>query len=102
MDAILVHASLMNIKAVGRERCLARPHEVIRSRLFWGYLASPDVKGDSEKLASKRWNIPSWTAATRFSELRTNRMTFFGANQPRAAANFAEALDSAQCPIEKS
>ena len=100
MDAILGHVALMNIKAVGKEPP-GRPHEVIRSRLFWGYLASPDVKGDSEKLASKRWNIPSWTAATRFSELRTNRMTFFGANQPRAA-NFAEALDSAQCPIEKS
>ena len=57
MDAILVHVALLNIKAVGRET-LARPHEVIRSRLFLGLSrVARHVKGDSEKLASKRWNI---------------------------------------------
>ena len=59
MDAILVHVALMNIKAVGKERRAGLMRSSDQGSFGAISRRQTDVKGDSEKLASKRWNIPS-------------------------------------------
>ena len=99
MDAILVHVALMNIKAVGRGR--------------WAGLMRSSDQGSLGAISRRQTSkaIPrSWRArdGTYHGRLQLDFLSLAEPNHllwrepARAAANFAEALDSAQCPIEKS